>query len=1221
MTTTTTTRLCAVVFLALSAFACGGNGQPTKSPHAGAAGKQQQGPDREPTEGICDDAKTTKKPPTVEAATDAMKRGCPREALALLANIKAEPGTPEEISRRFLILEAREDVLAYGFDELAPLWHAAQLALEPWMFAGEPENRDDGQTAITLAEEGLKGRLPGTAFEDGRLGRAFIRGLPTYTCARTVSPTLDAQVRNAGREMLFRLFKQGILVKPSQSAPGFQRTLARIALTSCDLEAAPQLFVKAAASARAASRPDLADEAILNGLEAAAFTGGRAGDFELPEILPMQFTRAAAKDEAAKQGVGDGPAIAKKLDQSLNQALPNLSTPAARVRAEWIRAVASLRLEGASRKASEQAIAVEKQAAALRRADLLDAARMVHLLAALDLDNAADAEHVGSLLARSLAKRGAVAATHRAGTLLINAANRYGMAGRSEAVTVAARLAIEFAKPLPLLPSMQIRSPIPRLYMMGGRVEEAYDLMQTLEAELKPRVNELPMGIGTQFLSTLADARRQYLVELGDDGRGESNQDPLEVELRLAIDSGDPRNLERFMLTGPEDERDGRVFAIAGMSCALARPYLRGASDRMLANLRAIVGMNIEEALEGGATKDPATIQKFAEFQMMKVQLLKDVPPVAATIASCGVALSDRSLVAFGRELYVQSTALQGGGAVPDPDDLAIHDALASEAAGQFEVAARRYLELGRRFYQRSGASAAGGVGASATSHSTFEAGARAAVRAGNVALAISILEESRGRDLRALRARPTSAPSSSDLSKLVAIERKISDEQGRSRALAQLISAARSDADRAALKKTASEAKERLAALERERDAEGRAVASRNPAAYQAAALAPPRSLKEIQSVLGKDEALVYLHGGESAYAIVVDSENAQRVLLSDPLGLALTIGQFQNLLKERIKGGGRGLVLEGGKSPTPSASNIEVARRNIYARLIAPIEPFVARGKRLIIVPDEDTASLPFAELASSDGTILIERNPLRVVPGAFMLGARKSLRKIESSQALVVGDPDFGDTKSRDQALASSSGRGGRGIAATGAWKSLPGTRTEANAVAKTYGSTPLLGVSASESNVVSALSGKRVVHLATHGFADMRRPQYSALILAKPTGGEDGLLHAYEIERLHIDADVVVLSACETGRGQQRGSEGSLALDRAFLSAGVGAVVSSLWVVDDDSTALLMSKFHDRVRAGDPADVALRAAMLAVRSSPDHANPHFWSAFRVIGGGAR
>lgn len=188
----------------------------------------------------------------------------------------------------------------------------------------------------------------------------------------------------------------------------------------------------------------------------------------------------------------------------------------------------------------------------------------------------------------------------------------------------------------------------------------------------------------------------------------------------------------------------------------------------------------------------------------------------------------------------------------------------------------------------------------------------------------------------------------------------------------------------------------------------------------------------------------------------------------------------------------------------------------------------------------------------------------------------------------------------------------------------WLRLPGTRTEAMQVAALYaGTVPLLGRAATEAAVRAKWAGADVLHLATHGLANLQDPAYSALVLATPSArdAQDGLLFAYEIDNTVLQAEVVVLSACETGRGGLVSRQGAIALDRAFLVAGARSVVSSLWPVADDATAALMVAFHQQLRGGSPIDVALQRAMVQVQAVPQWQDPANWAAFRVVGAGLR
>jgi len=185
-------------------------------------------------------------------------------------------------------------------------------------------------------------------------------------------------------------------------------------------------------------------------------------------------------------------------------------------------------------------------------------------------------------------------------------------------------------------------------------------------------------------------------------------------------------------------------------------------------------------------------------------------------------------------------------------------------------------------------------------------------------------------------------------------------------------------------------------------------------------------------------------------------------------------------------------------------------------------------------------------------------------------------------------------------------------------------LPFARTEVEGIARLYrgSSQTFLGSEATEGRAKSIGRDVRVIHFATHGLVDERFPLESALALTireSPKEGEDnGLLQAWEIfESVRLDADLVTLSACETGLGKEMGGEGLVGLTRAFQYAGARTVVPSLWSVGDESTAQLMKTFYERLRAGVSKDEALREAQLTLLGDPRTANPFHWAAFEVIG----
>ncbi|HEY9434205.1 MAG TPA: CHAT domain-containing protein, partial [Blastocatellia bacterium] len=149
----------------------------------------------------------------------------------------------------------------------------------------------------------------------------------------------------------------------------------------------------------------------------------------------------------------------------------------------------------------------------------------------------------------------------------------------------------------------------------------------------------------------------------------------------------------------------------------------------------------------------------------------------------------------------------------------------------------------------------------------------------------------------------------------------------------------------------------------------------------------------------------------------------------------------------------------------------------------------------------------------------------------------------------------------------------------------------------------------------------MSQYRIVHFATHGLLNSERPELSGLVFSlidqkgKP---QDGFLRLHEIYNLQLNADLVVLSACETGLGKEIKGEGLIGLTRGFMYSGAPRVIASLWNVDDFATAELMKLFYQRMlKDGLPAGAALRAAQLELSRQKRWASPYFWAGFVLHG----
>lgn len=331
------------------------------------------------------------------------------------------------------------------------------------------------------------------------------------------------------------------------------------------------------------------------------------------------------------------------------------------------------------------------------------------------------------------------------------------------------------------------------------------------------------------------------------------------------------------------------------------------------------------------------------------------------------------------------------------------------------------------------------------------------------------------------------------------------------------------------------------------------------------------PVSASEIRSRLPDDEALVeYYYDGDDAFAFVVTAEGVQAVGL-DGTNLAAEIAQFREALEE-----------------TGTSQHLEPSGR-LYRRLIGPLETLLNKPK-LLIVAHGALHYLPFNALHSGTD-YLIERYRVRLLPSASVLKYLRQTKPGSAAGMLAFGNPDLGNPR-----------------------YDLVHAEAEAIQVSETIPrSRALLRRQASETAFRRFGQGFAYIHFASHGEFDPEAPLRSALRLAKDDEN-DGLLTVGELYSLRLDADLVTLSACETGLGKISNGDDVVGLTRGFLYAGSGSIVASLWKVDDLATAHLMTRFYANLARGDKRE-ALRAAQLETKTRYPH--PFHWAAFQLTG----
>jgi CHAT domain-containing protein len=292
---------------------------------------------------------------------------------------------------------------------------------------------------------------------------------------------------------------------------------------------------------------------------------------------------------------------------------------------------------------------------------------------------------------------------------------------------------------------------------------------------------------------------------------------------------------------------------------------------------------------------------------------------------------------------------------------------------------------------------------------------------------------------------------------------------------------------------------------------------------------------------------------------------------------------------------------------------------------------------GKRLLIVPDGALQSVPFAMLPEP-GTHdpLVVRHEVVMTPSASALAALRTQvagREPAPKTLAVFADPVFDGSDPRAGGVTSTftpkpeAARLLEHVSAdsntTGQLRipRLPYTAQEAEQILRVVpdkSNLKAVGFDASRATAIGGqLSEYKYLHFATHGYLDTEWPELSALVLSQIDSRnqpEDGFLRVDDIYNARLSADLVVLSACQTGLGKEVRGEGLMGLTRAFLYAGVPRVIVSLWNVNDQATAELMADFYKNLlRGGKRPSEALREAQLELRKQKRWESPYYWAAF--------
>ena len=354
------------------------------------------------------------------------------------------------------------------------------------------------------------------------------------------------------------------------------------------------------------------------------------------------------------------------------------------------------------------------------------------------------------------------------------------------------------------------------------------------------------------------------------------------------------------------------------------------------------------------------------------------------------------------------------------------------------------------------------------------------------------------------------------------------------------------------------------------------------------------PVTARDIAARLPRDAVLVeYLVTAEKTWAFVIaDGKIEMRAIDADRETLAKQAESFRTLLADR-------------------RPDFRKPARQLHRTLIAPIADLLSKRKSWILVPDGPLWNLPFQALVDARGSYLAEQ--------AAIVYAPSTAAWLEMSLT-----PPNASTNGRRDLLAFGNPTTPSTAGVEGTRHSLaplPEAEAEVKNAARFYGADSAVYVreEATEERFKAEAPHYRVLHVAGHGVLNDASPMHSYLLLA--SGGskkEDGFLEAGELMQMDLGADLVVLSACDTARGQYAAGEGIIGFSWALFAARCRAQVVSQWKVDSAATSVLMRNFHRNVR-NDPtrAASALQKTIVSMLKTREYRHPFYWASFVVLG----
>lgn len=381
-----------------------------------------------------------------------------------------------------------------------------------------------------------------------------------------------------------------------------------------------------------------------------------------------------------------------------------------------------------------------------------------------------------------------------------------------------------------------------------------------------------------------------------------------------------------------------------------------------------------------------------------------------------------------------------------------------------------------------------------------------------------------------------------------------------------------------------------------------------------------------DIQQGLDPDTLLIHYALGEPrSYVFTVTRDSVR--------GFLLPSGDFIESLAHRVH---ENLSVRSGRPvKVPDSAILEQLSRHV----LSPLRKLLTK-RRVIVVADGALHYVPFAALlreSGSDGSVpMLMMHEVVSVPSMSVLAARRQQARTRPQPLrtlAIFADPIFTKDDSRfvEQTYPVTVGAAAQiklsrtGSSRLNSFQRLPETGEEAAVISSLVAEDQRFVATGFAVNrdalLAEQLQDYRIIHFATHGLIDARYPALSALALSfydAERSPIDGLLRLHDIYNIELNADLVVLSACDAALGREVRGEGLVGLTRGFLYAGASMVVASLWQVPDRATATLMERFYDaHLRQGKSPTAALREAQLSIASEPRWRDPYYWAPFLAMG----